>query len=228
MSAHRTVSSRCSRFFFLPACLTLTLALAACGGGSTSPEASKKDDPSAMKLAYGVSFRVPQGWKIDGMVTPEQATPAVLDQRADSGEPVMLVSLHRPADTPEGKNGIAAIFLVDAGRGFPPKDQAAAFTPEDLQKYAEAILARDKEDARKSKGQSNLLNWTVNKSQTDGRLTLTHKGMAKRPDGKLEIYDVNIYLDNGKGIGVKTLTDPDVPGNADQVRAFVDSIRIAR
>ena len=226
MNLHRLTSRVSSRFFLL----MFVLALSACGGGTTSPEGSKKaaPDKNAPTLAYGVSFTIPQGWEVDGMVTPEQATTSVLEQRVAAGERVMLASLHRPSNTPEGKNGIAAIFLVDAAKDFPPQAQAAAFTPEDLQKYSQAILARDKEEAKRAKGQSNLLTWAVEKSQSNGMLTLTHKGMAKRPDGKLEIYDVNIYLNNGKGIGVKTLTDPDVPGNQDQVRAFVDSIRVAR
>lgn len=226
MHAYRLTTRACLRV--VP--LLMILMLTACGAGSSSPEAAKDaaGDKDGMKLAYGISFKVPQGWKVDGMVTAEQASTAVLDQRVAAGERVMLASLNRPADTPEGKNGIAAIFLVDASKDFPPQAQAAAFTPADLSKYADAILARDKEEAKKAKGQSNLLSWTVEKSQNNGMLTLTHKGTAKRPDGKLEIYDVNIYLSNGKGIGVKTLTESSVPGNQEQVRAFVDSIRIAR
>ncbi len=227
MNAYRPFARLCLR----AAPLMLVLALTACGGGSksASPDESKAAPaPGTVKLAYGISFQVPEGWQIDGMITPDQATNAVLDQRVAAGERVMLASLYRPASTPEGKNGIAAIFLVDASKEFPPQAQAQAFTPDDLQNYANAILNRDKEEAKKAKAQSNLLSWNVTKSIRDGMLTLTHKGEARRPDGKLAIYDVNIYLSNGKGVGLKTLTDPAVPGNQQQVDTFVNSVRVSR
>ena len=213
--------------------LMLVLALTACGGGSAKPKKTEEkprvekpaEDPNAIKLAYGVSFRVPEGWKIDSMISPDQATPAVLEQRVAAGERVPLVTLHRPADTPEGKNGIAAIFLVDADRDVFPRRELQGATPEGLQQVAQNFLKRDKEQARQAKAESNLLSWQLIKGEKDGKLTLTNLGDAKRPGGRLKIYDITMYLESGKGIGVKTLTDPAIPGNDAQLKDFVDSVR---
>ena len=202
--------------------LCLAFALASCATGTGPGGSSAK---STKQLAYGISVQVPDGWAVDSNVAPEQATKADLETRA-AKEPVLLLSMHRSSGTAEGKDAILMLFLVDATRDFVPQDQAAALTQQELDKYAQVILNRAKEAAKRQKTASPLLDWKVSKTRINGNLALVHQGAENRQGGKLLRYDANIYLPGGKGVGIKTLSDMETPGTEAAINGIINSIQV--
>ncbi len=201
---------------------------AGCVPKPSGPTSSALTGSTVKELAYGVSIAVPPGWAIDESSPSAETAKASLDARAAKGERIVLFSMNRPSSNPEGRDALVALFLVDSTRVFQPEEATATLMPDDLERYGEAILARDKEAARLNKTQSNLLTWTVSKGQIDGNLTLIHKGTAKGPNGILDLYDINVYLPNGKGLALKSVSDPGVPGTSELMSALVASLHIRK
>jgi hypothetical protein len=180
---------------------------------------------SARQLAYGVSIAAPDGWVVENSILPEAADRAALDARVDRGERVLLFSMYHPAPGPEGKNAIVALFLVDASRNFPPEDRAAQLTPDDLERYGQAILARDREAAARNNSESNLLSWEVSRARIDNKFALVHHGTARGPNGTLNLHDVNMYLPGGKGLALKSMSDASAPAAGQPINTVVNSLR---
>ena len=207
---------------FALACLALLLpACAPTQSGSSSPSGGK-----TQQLAYGVSIFVPDGWIVESAILPEAATNAELDARVANGERIILFSMHRPSSDPVGRNAIAGLFLVDSERNFPPEERSAHLTQEDLERYGQAILARDREIAERNQSQSNLRSWQVSKTLMGNKLTLVHRGTAQGRGGVLNLYDVNMYLPNKKGLALKTMSDPSIPGTEQIIEAIISSLHV--
>lgn len=221
-SIFRSTIGKTGPMLLVLACLALFLPACAPKSG---PQGSAADGKT-QQLAYGVSITVPSGWVVESAIKPGDASKEALDTRVTAGERIILLSMHRPATGPEGKDAIIALFLVDSARNFQPEDRSAHLTQEELERYGQAILARDREVAAQNNARSNLLSWKVAKTLMDNKLTLVHRGTAQGPQGVLNLCDVNMYLPNGKGLALKSMSDPRVPGTEQIIDSTINSLRV--
>lgn len=214
-----------ARFVLLAAALCLAFALSACqttkGEGK---KAAAPANPNEKQLAYGVSITLPPSWKVPGSMGPE-VTKASLDSRRMNGERILILET-LGAPSPRGLEPMIGMFVVNQEGTFMPHDYAEKMQPEEFVTMSQDLLKREKEQAKKTKQPTGLLDLQISRDTIGGLLAISQKMLVAGPDGKpVRLMNWDIYLPNGAGIAVKTVCDQEAPGAETEVINVVKSIR---
>ena len=216
-----------ARIAALAALLCLVLALSACQStkGAGQKTAAAPTNPNEKQLAYGVSVTLPASWKVPGSMGPE-VTKASLDGRRGGGERILILeTLGSPSA--RGLESMIGMFIVSQEGNFMPRDYAEKLQPEEFVAMARDLLKREKDQAKKNKQQSGLLDLQLSRDNIGGLLAITQNMLIAGPDGKpVRLMNWDIYLPDGAGVAVKTVSDPEAPGAETEVINTVRSIRV--
>lgn len=213
----------------LPAicCLVLALALASCttGKGGSTKKGAVPSNPNEKRMAYGTAINISPAWSVVRILGPDAATKEALDTRRQT-EGVLLMEAVGPA-TQQGPGSVLGIFLVKTEGVFIPKDYAERLQPHEFQQLAQDILSAEKAEAKKRKIKSGLLDMQISRETVNGKTALVHRLLGAGADGKtMRFINWEIYLDNGAGIAVKAICDPNQPGAEEELLSIVRSLRV--
>lgn len=215
-----------ARFISLAAILCLLLALPACQ--TTKGDGKKAADPSnpnETQLAYGASITLPPAWSIPGSMGPE-VTKASLDSRRGNGERILILEALGPS-SPKGLESMIGIFVVNQQDTFMPRDYAEKLQPEEFAAMSRDLLKREKEQAKKSKQPSGLLDLQLTRDTVGGQLAVSQKMLVAGPTGNpVRLINWDIYLPNGAGIAIKTVCDQEAPGAEAEIVNTIRTLRI--
>lgn len=215
------------RFITLAAVLCLVLVLPACqttkGGGD---KAAAPANPNETQLAYGVSLTLPSSWTLPGNSMGPEVTKASLDSRRANGERILILEALGPASSRELESMIG-IFIVNQEGTFMPRDYAEKLQPEEFIAMSRDLLKREKEQAKKTKQPSGLLDLQLGRDTVGGQLAVSQRMLVAGPDGKpVRLINWDIYLPNGAGIAVKTVCDQEAPGAETEIVNIMRTMRI--
>jgi len=213
-------------------CLVLTLAACATPGpdggaakqtaGHTATQAAK---PGEQLLAYGVSLTLPSTWKVAGKIVPEAASKASLDSRRRNGERIALLESSGPAGA-RGIESVLMVFLVNEQGTFLPRVHAEKMTADELRNVAKDIVRREHISAKQQKTTSGLVDIQFTRETINGKLAIFQRTLVMGRDSKpVLLMDWDIFLPDGAGIKIRTVSDPDNPGSAEQVIGIANTLR---
>lgn len=214
------------RLYGLLALLCLCLTLAGCQttkGGKNA--AATPASPNENQLAYGVSITLPSGWKTAGNMGAEVAK-ASLESRRQSGERILILEAGGKPSA-RGLESMLALFIVNQEGTFMPRDYAEKLQPHEFAAMSKDVLQREKEQARKTKQPSGLLDLELNRENINGMLAITQKMLVAGPDGKpVRLMNWDIFLPDGAGIAIKTVCDQEAPGAEAEIISAVRTLRV--
>jgi len=211
----------------------LALALAACATTDPSSGAGKQPAGQATKqapkpgeqfLAYDASLTLPPTWKVTGKIAPEAASKASLDSRRRNGERIALLEATGPA----GMRGIESalmVFLVNEHGTFMPRVHAEKMTADELRSLARDIVQREQASARRQNATSGLIDIQFTRETVNGNLAIFQRTLVMGLDAKpVLLMDWDIFLPDGAGIKIRTVSDPENPGSAEQVISIANTL----
>jgi|GEM_PF-6912206 len=205
----------------------LALAFAACAPKSPGSGAARQPSkPGEQLLAYGVSVVVPPSWNITGSVAPEAASKASLDSRRQNGERIALIETVGPAG-PRGVESLLVAFLVSEQDIFMPRAHAEKIPQEDLNKLAKDLVQREHASAKQQKAKSGLIDVQLTRETINGNLAIVQRMLVMGPDAKpVLLLNWDIFLPNGAGINVRSVSDPENSGSEVQIVDIVNTLRV--
>jgi hypothetical protein len=210
----------------------LALALAACAtttapGGSVAKQApSQPPKPGDQLLAYGVSLTLPPTWKVTGKIAPEAASKASLDSRRRNGERIALLETTGPAGM-RGIESVLMVFLVNEQGTFMPRAHAEKISADELSRLARDIVQREHASARQQKTTSGLIDIQFTRETVNGNMAIFQRTLVMGLDARpVQLMDWDIFLSDGAGIKIRTVSDPENPGSVEQVISIASTLRV--
>jgi hypothetical protein len=205
----------------------LALAFAACVPKSPDSDVARQPSKSGEQLlAYGVSVVVPPSWNITGKMAPEAASKASLDSRRQNGERIALIETVGPAGS-RGVESLLVAFLVSEQDIFMPRAHAETIPQEDLNRLAKDLVQREHASAKKMRTQSGVIDVQLSRQTINGNLAIVQHMLIMGPDAKpVLLLNWDIYLPNGAGLNVRTVSDPDNSGSEVQIIGIVNTLRV--
>jgi hypothetical protein len=216
----------CGRIFGLLFLCILAFALGACVKGGPGADGGQPANPNQQLLAYGVSLTKPAPWRVANSVGPQAAPKATLDSRRQGGERILLLEAAGPA-SPRGLESMVGVFLVNEEGTFMPRDYAEKLQPHEFTAMSKDLLDREKAAAKKNKTPSGLLDLQVTRDDIAGKTAISQRMLVAGPDGKpVRLINWDVYLPDGAGLAVKTVSDPEAPGAESEVINMVKTLRV--
>ncbi|MDR2160839.1 MAG: hypothetical protein LBO77_01690 [Desulfovibrio sp.] len=212
----------------LPVLICFVLGLSACvsGLGGAGKDAAPDMGGSVKRVAYGVSLQVPEDWQVGPSLEPDGASREDLEARVRSGQPVMILGISRPAEQPRQVDALIKVYVADSARFFPPLQEVATRSQEELDKLAATLMRQRNEASVKKTGKPDTLEMRFTRETVDGLSTLLYRGLGEGPDGKVRFQFWYVYLVNGMGIAVDAMGDAGSPGMDSLLEAVVRSLRV--
>ena len=206
-------------------CLALTLAACA----TQSPDSGTVRQPlnhGEQLLAYGVSLILPPTWQIADSIAPEAASKASLDSRRQNGERIALIEVAGPAGI-RGVESLLIAFLVNEQDIFMPRVHAERITAEELNRLARDLVQREHASARQQNVRSGLIDVQLTREIINGNMTIFQRMLVMGPDAKpVLLMNWDVFLPNGAGISVRTVSDPENFGSNEQIINIVNTLRV--
>ncbi|MDR2076988.1 MAG: hypothetical protein LBP61_08695 [Desulfovibrio sp.] len=201
--------------------------LTACATGGAGKKAATDEIPDLGKtrrLAYGISIQAPDDWQTIRSLEPGAASKADLEARIKTSQAVPILILAHPSG--QTIDARLTLLLTDSSKNFPPEQEVATRSAEELDERAKTFMRQRNAAAVKQNKQPDTLESRMTRESVDGRLALFHRGIGSGPDGQVHFQVWNIYLPNGVGLAVDAMGSADRPGMEKTLESLVRTLKI--